>query len=410
MSMGTCIIIGASHAASQLGPDLRKKGWQGRILIITDESVIPYHRPPLSKDYLSGNKTFEQILIKKATVYEKNEVEFLLNTRVTKIDRESKSVHLDNGEPIEYEKLALTTGARVRKIPIEGADLAGVHYLRDANDVEQIKPLVKAGNNAVIIGGGYIGLETAAVLQTNGMQVTVLEMMDRVLERVTTPEVSAFYHRIHTEEGVNIVTNTTVTSMAGDDRVERVVVESGEHYPADLVIVGIGVIPNTELASDAGLEVSNGIVVDEYTRTSDPDIVAAGDCTWHHNPFYNAHIRLESVQNALDQARVAAVTLNGELKPYDTLPWFWSDQYDLKLQIQGLSAGYDEVVIRGDLDNSRKIAVFYLKEGRILSVDAVNSALEFMLGKKLILAKTVVDKNKLADTNLPIKELLESSS
>ena len=406
MSNGTCIIIGASHAASQLGTDLRKKGWQGRILIISDESVIPYHRPPLSKEYLSGKKTFEQILIKKPSLYEKNEIEFLLDTRVTTINRASKSITLENGDSLAYDKLALTTGARVRKIPVAGADLSGVHYLRDANDVEQIMPLAQADKNAVIIGGGYIGLETAAVLQTIGMQVTVIEMMERVLERVTTAEVSSFYQRIHTDQGVKIVTGASVSKINGDQSVESVSVESGGNFAADLVIVGIGVIPNTELAEEAGLEVSNGIVVDEYCRTNDHDIVAAGDCTWHYNPFYNRHIRLESVQNALDQARVAAATLNGDLKPYDTLPWFWSDQYDLKLQMQGLSAGYDEVIIRGDIDNSPKIAVFYLKEGRILSVDAVNSAPEFMVGKKLILAKTMVDKEKLADAEVSIKELL----
>jgi len=404
---GTCVIIGASHAASQLGPDLRKKGWSGKILIITEESVIPYHRPPLSKEYLAGKKDFDQILIKKPSLYEKNGVEFLLNTRVTKIDRENKSVLLENNDSIAYEKLALTTGARVREIPVPGAELTGVHYLRNAHDVEQIMPLVVTDKKAVIIGGGYIGLETAAVLNQLGMQVTVLEMMDRVLERVTTPEVSAFYERIHTEEGVSIVTGAAVSSITGSDQVQSVVTSDGKEYPADLVIVGIGVIPNTELAEDAGLDVNNGIVVDEFTRTSDPDIVAAGDCTWHHNPFYNRHIRLESVQNALDQARVAAATLTGKLEPYDTLPWFWSDQYDLKLQMQGLAAGYDEVVIRGDVENSRKLAIFYLKENRILSVDAINSPPEFMVGKKLILAKKVVDKTKLADPDVPIKSFLD---
>ena len=407
MSNGTCVIIGASHAASELGPRLRKNGWAGKILIITEENAIPYHRPPLSKDYLAGKKEFDQILIKKAPVYEKNDIEFLLNTRVIKIDREQKAVVLENNQSIGYEKLALTTGARVRKIPADGAELPGVHYLRNANDVEQIMPRVTAGDKAVIIGGGYIGLETAAVLTQLGMHVTVLEMMDRVLERVTTAEVSAFYERIHTEEGVNIVTGAAVSEITGTDSVENVVTQDGKEYPADLVIVGIGVIPNTELAEDAGLEINNGIVVDEFARTSDADIVAAGDCTWHHNPFYDRHIRLESVQNALDQARVAAATLNGKLQAYDTLPWFWSDQYDLKLQMQGLSAGYDEVVIRGDIQHDRKIAIFYLREDKILSVDAVNSPPEFMVGKKLILAKTKVDKNKLADANVPIKSLLQ---
>jgi 3-phenylpropionate/trans-cinnamate dioxygenase ferredoxin reductase subunit len=239
------------------------------------------------------------------------------------------------------------------------------------------------------------------------MEVTVLEMMERVLQRVTAPEISEFYDRVHREEGVNIVCGVGVSSFAGDTSVEKVICSNADEYAADLVVVGVGILPNVELAEAAGLEVNNGIVVDEYARSSDPDIVAAGDCTFHHNILYDRDIRLESVQNATDQARVAALTLCEKEKAYDALPWFWSDQYDLKLQIAGLSQGYDEVVIRGDRENSRSFAAFYLKDNVVISVDAVNKAPEFMMGKRLISTKASVDKEQLADENIPMKELIK---
>jgi len=402
----TCVIIGASHAAAQLAPTLRQEGWQGRIIIIGDEPYIPYHRPPLSKTFLAGEKTLDDINIRPPVIYAKAEIEFMLNTRVDAIDRESKTLALNNGESPGYDKLALTLGSRVRKVYLPGVELGGIYYLRDANDVQRIKSKVAAGNKAVIVGGGYIGLETAAVLRKLGMEVTVLEMMERVLQRVTAPEVSEFYDRIHREEGVNIRCGVGVTAFAGDGDVEKVICSDGNVYDADLVVVGVGIVPNVELAEAAGLEVNNGIVVDEFARTSDADIVAAGDCTFHHNALYDRNIRLESVQNATDQARVAALTLCGKEKAYDALPWFWSDQYDLKLQIAGLSQGYDEVIIRGDRQNSRSFAAFYLKDGVIISVDAVNKAPEFMMGKRLISGKVKVDKTQLADENVSMKELI----
>ena len=264
-----------------------------------------------------------------------------------------------------------------------------------------------AGNKAVIVGGGYIGLETAAVLRQLDMEVTVLEMMERVLQRVTAPEVSEFFNRIHEEEGVNICCGVGVTAFEGSKDVEKVICSDGNEYAADLVIIGVGIVPNMELAQAAGLEVNNGIVVDEYARTSDADIVAAGDCTFHENALYGRTIRLESVQNATEQARVAAITLCGKEQSYDALPWFWSDQYDLKLQIAGLSQGYDEVIIRGDRENSRSFAAFYLQDGVIISVDAVNRAPEFMMGKRLITGKVAVDKVQLADENVSMKELIK---
>ena len=402
----TCIVIGASHAAAQLAPSLRQEGWEGRIVVVGEESQIPYHRPPLSKAFLAGEKTQEEIYIRPNDVYEKAEIEFVLDTRVESIDRTRKQISLNTGESMGYDKLALTVGSSVRRVNLPGVDLQGIHYLRTIADVERIKANVDSGKNAVIVGGGYIGLETAAVLKKLGMDVTVVEMMERVLQRVTAPEISEFYHRVHTEEGVKIICNTGVNAFEGDGHVADVVCSDGNTLPADLVIIGVGIVPNVELAEKAGLKVENGIVVDEFARTCDHDIVSAGDCTWHYNKLYERWIRLESVQNASDQARVAAQTLCGKEKAYDALPWFWSDQYDLKLQIAGLSQDYDEVITRGDKDTGRSFAAFYLKNSVIIAVDAINKPPEFMMGKRLIMNKVVADKDKLADATVPIKELL----
>ena len=400
------IIAGASHAASMLAPTLRQQGWQGRIIVIGAEASIPYHRPPLSKDYLAGEKTLDEILIRPAKVYEKSEVEFILDTSVESINRDNKTVQLSNNETLPYDKLALTVGSKVRKVNLPGVELDGVFYLRDLKDVERISAYINPGANAVIVGGGYIGLETAAVLNKKGMNVTVLEMMERVLQRVTAPVVSEFYTRIHEEEGVSIRCGVGVSGFRGNGRVAKVLCSDGSEFAADLVIIGVGILPNTELAEAAGLEVDNGIVVNDRAQTSDPDIFAAGDCTNHHNPIYARRIRLESVQNATDQSRVAAGAACGKEVSYNAVPWFWSEQYDLMLQIAGLSRGYDEIITRGDPDNSRSFAAFYLKAGRVIAVDAVNKPQEFMFSKKLIPAHREVDKVKLADVDAPIKELL----
>lgn len=405
MSEERCVIVGGSHAASQLAASLRQEGWQGKITVISADSNLPYHRPPLSKAYLSGEKTADELLIRPASFYEKEEIEFLLETRVEAIDREAKKVVLQDGAEIPYTKLALTTGARVRRMELPGSQLEGVLYLRDLGDVDLIRRFVGAGKSAVIIGGGYIGLETAASLRKLGMEVTVLEAMSRVLQRVTAPEVSAFYTRVHQEEGVRILTEVSVTSINGDKSVQSVSCADGSEIKADLVIIGIGVLPEVELAEQAGLEVDNGIVVDEYARTSDHDIVAAGDCTNHYNPIYQRRLRLESVQNAADQAKVAAKTLCGKLEPYNALPWFWSDQYDLKLQIAGLSQGYDKVVIRGSTETGRSFAAFYFQGDKLLAVDAINRPREFMLTRRALSENKTVDASRLEDESVVIQDL-----
>ena len=402
----TFVIVGASHAAAMLAPSLRQQGWQGRIIVVGAEASIPYHRPPLSKDYLAGAKSLEEILIRPAKVYEKSEVEFILETSVEAIDRDNKTVRLSNNETLSYDKLALTVGSKVRKVNLPGVDLDGVFYLRDLKDVERLSAHISSGANAVIVGGGYIGLETAAVLNGKGMNVTVLEMMERVLQRVTAPALSEFYTRIHEEEGVNIRCGIGVTGFKGNGRVSKVLCSDGSEFSADLVIIGVGILPNTELAEAAGLRVENGIVVNAQAQTSDPDIFAAGDCTFHHNPVYDRWVRLESVQNATDQSRVIAGVACGKEMSYNTVPWFWSEQYDLMLQIAGLSQGYDEIITRGDPGNGRSFAAFYLRAGRVIAVDAVNRPQEFMFTKKLIPAQKTIDKEKLADADVPIKELL----
>ena len=403
----TCIIVGAGHAAASLATTLRQEGWEGRIVVIGEEGCIPYHRPPLSKAYLAGEKTLEEIYLRPVSVFEKAGIEFMINTRVEQIDRAAGQVKLNNGQALAYDKLALTTGSRARKVSLPGSDLDGVYYLRNIADADRIRARIKPGSRAVIVGGGYIGLETAAVLTQLGMKVTVVEMLDRVLQRVTAPEVSAFYTRIHTEEGVNIICGAGVEGFQGNGTVQQVVCSNGETFNTNLVIIGVGIIPNVELAESAGLATDDGIVVDEYARTSDADVFAAGDCTRHYNRIYDRRLRLESVQNATDQSRSAAATICGNDKPYDTLPWFWSDQYDLKLQIAGLSQGYSDILIRGDMNHGRSFAAFYFREDRVIAVDAVNMPPEFMIGKKIITEGVEVDKERLVDTSVHIRELVK---
>ncbi len=406
MSNQKCIIVGASHAGTQLALSLRQGGWEGRIVLAGDEPVKPYQRPPLSKAILSGEKSLEQIPIRPAAVLENAGIEFLLGRRVEKIDCAGKSLQLDDGTTETYDKLALTLGAYPSTITLTGSDKQGVYYLRKLADVERIKTRIGEKKNAVIVGGGYIGLEAGAVLRQLGMSVTILEALPRVLQRVTAPVVSEFYQRLHREHGVRVLTSTLVTSIEGEEQVEHVHCADGTVLDADLVIIAVGVLPHTRLAAEAGLAVEDGILVDEFACTSDPNIVSAGDCTRHFNPIYQRRVRLESVQNAMDQAKTAAATLNGSPQPYHALPWFWSDQFNAKLQIAGLSQGYDNLVLRGDPDSSSSFAVFYFEGDRLLAVDAVNRPGEFMAGKKILLQNLPIDKTRLADDSIATKDLI----
>ncbi|MGP3792606.1 NAD(P)/FAD-dependent oxidoreductase [Pseudomonas sp. B392_1p] len=409
------VIVGAGHAAGELATSLRDNGWQGSILLIGEEPFLPYHRPPLSKAYLSGTATAQSLLIKPQATYEKAKVETISGVRVSKIDRVNGTVHLADGREVRYDRLILATGGRPRQLPIphiEQAERSGnFHYLRTLQDVDRIRQQFEPGMRLVIVGGGYIGLEVAAVAVRRGLKVTVLEALPRVLARVTAPELSAFYETRHREAGVDIRTGTGVEDVQLDpsgDAVSAVKCIDGSSVPADLVIVGIGLEPNVELAAEAGLSVDNGIVVDEFGQTSDPKIHAAGDCTNHPNPLLGRRLRLESVPNALEQARCVASSLCGKPKAHASIPWFWSDQYELKLKMVGLSQGYDQLVIRGNPQND-SFSAFYLKEGLILAADTVNRPPEFMLAKRFITERIQVDPSRLADDSLPLKDLLPNS-
>lgn len=398
------LIIGASHAAAQTCVNLRQTGWEGQITVIGDEEVLPYHRPPLSKDFLSGQKAIDDILIRPAESYSDADIYMKLGVRVGAINRKDKTILTDGGGSISYDKLVLTTGARVRRLPVPGEDFGNVFYLRDTVDVLSIKARADTAKAAVIIGGGYIGLETAASLCKQGLEVTVLEAMPRILQRVTAPVMSEFYKRVHTEEGVKIMENVIASEIVENVNGLQVLTLCDKILKADIVIIGIGVVPNTELAEAAGLNIGNGIEVNEFCQTSDPDIYAAGDVTWHYNPIYDTHIRLESVPNATEQGKVVAAHINGKPKPYNSLPWFWSDQFDLKLQIAGLSMGYDDVIIRGDSETGRSFAAYYFKSDMFIAVDAVNAPRDFMFGKMSLTKGVNLNKLMLADVNVDLKQ------
>ena len=394
MTLERTLIVGAGHAGAQLAASLRQEGWTGEIVLIGEESALPYQRPPLSKGYLAGKSTLDELAIRSAKFYTEQGIQ-LLNAKVEAIDRSAGHLVLSTGDALPYDKLALCTGARPRRLSIPGADLVGVYYLRTAADVEMIREATSPGCRAVIIGGGYIGLETAASLRALGLEVTVLEATERVLERVTAPAVSAFFDRIHREEGVNIRTGALVEALSGDGRVREVFLSSGESIPTDLVIVGIGVEPNTELAAAAGLVVDNGVVIDDQAQTSDSAIMAAGDCVSHDMARYGRRIRLESVPSAAEQAKVAAATLCGKSKKISALPWFWSDQYDLKLQIAGLNTGYDEVVLSGDPTRDRDFTCFYLRAGELIAADCINRPRHFMFSKRVITQRLPIGRTEL---------------
>lgn len=399
------VIVGAGQAGGETAAELRRQGFSGQISIVGDEPWVPYKRPPLSKAYLAGAAARESLYVMPPAALERASVEFHGGVAVRAIDRAARSVLLDDGRSLGYDKLVLATGGRARRLVCPGAELPGVHVLRGIADVDAIRERIRAGARLVIVGGGYIGLEVAAVAVKAGLKVTVLESMPRVLQRVTAPEMSAFYERVHREAGVDLRTGVQLAGFeAQADGSLQVNLAGTGVLDADLVVVGIGIVPNVELAADAGLTVDNGIVVDQYTRTSDPDIHAAGDCTSHPSAFFGRHIRLESVQNAMEQGRSVAHNLLGKATAYANVPWFWSDQYELKLQMVGMSAGYDQCVLRGD-PAQRSFSAFYLRDGVLIAVDAVSRPLEFMLAKKLVAARARIEPARIADESIPMKEI-----
>ena len=400
--MAGMVIIGAGHAAGQAAASLRQEKYTGPITIIGDEAHLPYQRPPLSKAYLSGSQEVERVYLRAEKFYQEKEIDLKLSTRATAIDPDAKAVELEDGSKIDYDKLLISTGSRPRLLSIPGSDLGGIHYLRTIDDVDGIRADMHEGANLVIVGGGYIGLEVAAVGIEQGLNVHVLEMEDRILQRVTTPTMSKYYDELHRGRGVQIHTNTGVTGFSGDAKVRKVMCGDTE-FAADMVIVGIGIVPNIELAEAAGIICDNGIVVDDHCQTSNPDIYAAGDCTNHPNALLDRRLRLESVPNAMDQARTSASNMLGGDKSYAAIPWFWSDQYELKLQMVGFSADGNREVLRGDMA-SNQFAVFYLKDNTVVAADTVNSPKEFMLCKQLVGKEA--DSAVLADSTSDLKSLL----
>ncbi|HUZ90901.1 MAG TPA: FAD-dependent oxidoreductase [Methylocella sp.] len=407
----TIAIIGGGQAGGEAATLLRQNRFEGRIVLIGEEDILPYMRPPLSKAFLAREIGKDALIYKDAIAYEKAQVEMRLGERVEEIERSTKRLLLNDGATFGYDKLVIATGGRARELPVPGADSANLLYLRTIADVEVLQPLMESGRRLVVVGGGYVGLEVAAVAVKRGLAVTVLEAAPRVLARVTAPALSDFYERIHREAGVAIRTGVTVTGFSAEDGcVASVLCAGGETFSADFVLAGIGLVPNTELAEKAGLKVEDGIVVDEASRTSDPDIYAIGDCAMHaHHGFLHRKIRLESVPNALEQARAVAASITGRPIPAATAPWFWSDQYNLKLQMVGLSDGYDELVIRGDMEASSFIA-FYLKEGRIIAADSVNRLGDFMAAKRLVGERMEIAPARLADESVPLKLLMRAAA
>lgn len=398
------VIVGAGHASGQVVATLKQKRFAGKIVLVGNEAYLPYQRPPLSKKYLEGKLPAERLFVKPPSFYDSPDIDVRLNTRVRSIDPAQRTIATDQGDTIRYDVLVLATGSDAIRLPLEGSDLGGIHYLRSISDVDAIRAELATAKRAAIIGAGYIGLEVAAVLRTHGLDITVVEMADRLMSRVVSRDVSAFFQQVHDSHGVKLMLSAACTRFIGNDRVAAVETGDGHRIDVDFVVVGVGITPTTSLADAAGLEIDNGIVVDEYCVTSDPNIYAVGDYTSHPNDIYQRRVRLESVHNALEQAKTAALSICGEPTAYRQVPWFWSDQYDLKLQIAGLSAGFDDVVIRGDRD-AHAFSCAYLRDGRLIAVDAINAPRDFMQSKPLIAAGTPVDRSRLADASVMLKDL-----
>lgn len=404
------MVIGGGQAGAQALQSLRQGGYTGALTMIGDEPALPYQRPPLSKAYMKGEMTEERLYFRPAPWYQDQNIEVILSTRATGIDRTNRKVELAHGGHVDYDALIIATGSRPRPLPLKGATLQGVHDLRDLSDVERIRPNMIAGRKMVIIGAGYIGLEAAAVARQMGLEVTVLEMAPRVLARVTSPVMSAFFETEHRAQGVTILTDARLDHLDGTDgKVSAAILADGTRLDADIVLVGIGILPNEELARDAGIACNNGILVDRDARTSDPRVFAAGDCASRPLVHYGRSGRLESVHNAIEQGKLAAAAILGKPRPAEDCPWFWSDQYDLKLQIAGLSQDYDEIVVRGD-PKDRKFAAFYLRNGTLIAVDAVNSAPEFLASKKLIMTGAKLAPATLGDTSISMKDIAAAAT
>ena len=406
MTDQTYAIIGTGQAGGWTAKTLRDEGFEGRVVLIGDEPFPPYERPPLSKEVLLGDAEEASTYLWPEGTLEGQDVELKLGARVARIDLGSKTLEFDDGETLAYDRLMIATGARVRRLDIPGSDLDGVHYLRDIHDTRAIRAGLSSGGRVLVVGGGWIGLEVAAAARKSGAEVTVVEAAERLCGRALTPDLSAYVHERHAAQGVDIRCNAGIERLEGKGAVARAVLSDGSTLDITMAVIGIGIVPNSELAAEAGLDVDNGIVVDELCRSSDPDVFAAGDVTNHPNPLLDRRVRLESWENAQNQGIAAAKAMLDRGEPYSEIPWFWSDQFDMNIQLVGLPTDWDEAVTRGD-PASGQFIVFYLKGGKIDGAAAINQGRDVRMAKRMMTAGITVAASDLADESVKLQKLLK---
>ena len=404
--MENLVIVGAGQSAIQCITSLRKEDYPGLITLVGEEEHLPYQRPPLSKGFLEDTVSNERLYFKKLEFFIENKVQLKLGTKAEEIDIENNNIHLSDNTKLSFDKLVFATGSSVRKLDFPGKDLNSIHYLRGLDDALSIKKDLQTRQNIVVVGAGYIGLEVAAIAAKQNKSVTVIEMADRVMNRTVDPQISDYYLNLHQKNGVTFKFNTSLQEIIGTNNPEKVVCSDGSEVAADMVVIGAGIMPNVELAENAGLSCDNGIVVNEFGKTDHADIYACGDCTNHPNKLLNKKIRLESVHNAMEQSKTVASSIINQSIAYNQIPWFWSDQYDHKLQIVGLSGDHDKVIMRGDMSEA-KFMLFYTKDDKLIAVDAVNNSKEFLICKKLVANKVTIKPDEISNPATNLNDLIE---
>ena len=400
------VIVGAGQSAIQCITSLRKEDYPGLITLVGEEEHLPYQRPPLSKGFLEDTVSNERLYFKKLEFFVENKVQLKLGTKAEEIDIENNNIHLSDNTKLSFDKLVFATGSSVRKLDFPGKDLNSIHYLRGLDDALSIKKDLQTRQNIVVVGAGYIGLEVAAIAAKQNKSVTVIEMADRVMNRTVDPQISDYYLKLHQKNGVTFKFNTSLKEIVGASNPEKVICSDGTEVKADMVIIGAGIMPNVELAENAGLSCDNGIIVNEFGKTDHANIYACGDCTNHPNKLINKKIRLESVHNAMEQSKTVASSIINKSIEYNQIPWFWSDQYDHKLQIVGLSGEHDKVIMRGDMSEA-KFMLFYTKDEKLIAVDAVNNSKEFLICKKLVANKVTIKPDEISNPDTNLNDLIE---
>jgi len=399
------VVIGAGQSAIQCITSLKKEGYEGSITLVGEEEHLPYQRPPLSKGFLDDSINKERLYFKKLDFFTENKIQLKLGISATSVDIENNLVNLSDEDKLHFDKLVFATGSRVRLLDFPGNDLDNIHYLRGLDDAENIKKGLEKSKHLVVIGAGYIGLEVAAIASEKGVKVSIVEMADRVMSRTVDPQISDYYLNLHQNNGVKFKFNTSLEEIKGQRQVESVVCSDGTSINTDMVIIGAGVIPNTEIAQNSGVSCENGILVDEFGRTNFKNVFACGDCTSHPNKLLNMQLRLESVHNAMEQSKAVAMSVLDKPAEYSQIPWFWSDQYDHKLQIVGISGSHDTVTMRGSADAS-KFMLFYTRGEELVAVDAVNNPKDFLICRKLVANKVKIKTDMISDLNLNLNDLI----